>query len=61
MLLLGISLAVSIFWIWLTRRLALARGLRHRRWMLAAAFLGPLPLLVILVWPKSGAKMGAAA
>lgn len=49
---LAVVLAASILWVSLARRMAIARGHRRMPWMLAAALFGPLPLLVMLVWPK---------
>lgn len=49
---LAVVVAATILWVWLARRMAIARGHRPMPWMLAAALFGPLPLLAMLAWPK---------
>ena len=48
----AVVLAATVLWVWLARRMAIARGRRRLPWMLAAALFGPVPLLVLLIWPK---------
>ena len=56
---LTVLLAATVLWVWLARRMAIARGLRRFWWMLAAALFGPVALLVMLAWRKQGEEKAA--